>query len=97
MSPHKSTTTLEVFHHNRNPLDRVRSIDPLRIITAETYFVRLAPDGKLYAAVAECSVLDQFSRKAGRSIARRKWFQGKRWEVTSPKFEDVIKTTHLPF
>lgn len=65
IKPHKSTTTPEFFFHIDNEA---------------TVFVRKEQD-KWFGSIAIRSDRDQFSRKAGRCVARRKYFQGKRSPV----------------
>lgn len=48
-----------------------------RTISNITAFVRTA-DGVEYVSFAECDSRDQFDRRAGRTVARRKWFAGKK-------------------
>lgn len=81
--PHKSTTTPERFFHKRNVFEEIQG----RMVAHLTVFMRQDKDGKWYASRAECDVRDQFCRHAGRVIARRKWFQGKKREVPEPTYE----------
>jgi hypothetical protein len=61
-----------------------------RKISHVTAFVR-TKDGVEYVSFAECDARDQFSRRVGRNVARRKWFAGKRtvlmtgYEFLSPE------------
>ena len=48
-----------------------------RTVTNVTAFVRNI-DGTEYVSFAECDSRDQFCRRTGRVIARRKWFNEKR-------------------
>lgn len=66
-TPHKSTTHEELFFHVEND---------------GTVFFRKENDGKWYGSIAMRSKRDQFCRKVGRCVARRKYFQGKRFEYT---------------
>lgn len=60
--PHKSTTHEELFFHVEN---------------RGTVFFRKEDDGEWRASYALRDKRDQFCRKTGRTIARRKYFQGK--------------------
>lgn len=60
--PHKSTTVPEYFFHINNQA---------------TVFYRKNKDGQWAASVALRDSRDQFNRKTGRCVARRKWFNGK--------------------
>lgn len=47
-----------------------------RIIRNVTCFTRKdKTDGKYYASFAECDDRDQFCKRTGRTVARRKWFR----------------------
>jgi hypothetical protein len=84
--PHKSTTTPEAFHHSRASFDA----DHGRKVQARTAFVRQDRDGQWYVSYAECDERDQFCKKAGRQVARRKWFDGKRVQTTGPSYEEAF-------
>lgn len=49
-----------------------------RDISHVTAFIR-NDNGVDYVSFAECDARDQFTRKRGRTIARRKWFSGKKY------------------
>lgn len=75
-TPHKSTTHEELFFHVEN---------------RGTVFFRKEGD-KWYRSCALRDVRDQFCRKTGRNVARRKYFQGKRKERVSnerPSYDDA--------
>jgi hypothetical protein len=55
--------------------------DGQRTISRITAFTRKDKDGKVYASYAECDERDQFCKRVGRTVARRKWFAGKRIEL----------------
>lgn len=68
--PHKSTTHEERFYHLRDAEGRPYS----------TVFVR-KEDGVWYGNVAICNPRDQFSRRRGRTLSRRRYFlEGSRFE-----------------
>ncbi len=47
-----------------------------RAVGNVTCFVRFdKKDGKYYASFAECDMRDQFNKRTGRTVARRKWFR----------------------
>jgi hypothetical protein len=48
-----------------------------RMVDNVTAFIRTI-DGVDYVSFAETDIRDQFCRKTGRVVARRKWFNGKR-------------------
>lgn len=89
-TPHRSTTTFERYYHMRD-LD-VTYDNRDRVVTDATFFVRQDKDGKYYLSVAECDSRDQFCRKRGRTIARRKWFQGRRIPIAEEgiNFETIL-------
>lgn len=104
-APHKSTTTLEQYFHYRVERDKeaeeagseAEYTPRQRFIVAATAFARIDKDNNWYVAIAECDHRDQFDRRVGRNIARRKWFNGKRELVgieagqTRPTYEQVFK------
>ena len=63
----------ERFFHFKNvdlELDNGRSVGNV------TCFVRKdKKDGQYYASFAECDMRDQFNKRTGRTVARRKWFR----------------------
>lgn len=89
--PHRSTTVEEHFFHKRGVLFVQRSDRIYKPVQALTCFVRPI-DGVYYASYAECDVRDQFNRSRGRTVARRKWFAGKREVVASPTYEAAFST-----
>ena len=76
---HKSTTHQEMYIHVREPIFRW---------SGGTIFARLEQDGWYYSA-ALCLASDQFSRRIGRTIAHRKYFQTKpeRFALNIASFE----------
>lgn len=69
-TPHKSTTHDERFYHV--------TIEGVEDGTKRgTVFFRKESDGQINASVAVCHAKDQFNRRMGRNVARRKYFQGK--------------------
>lgn len=81
------TSKPERYHHFR---DADVEHDNGRVAAHVTAFVREGDDGQMYASFAECDSRDQFNRKRGRTIARRKWFQKNYTPVNSTKFEEVF-------
>lgn len=68
ITPRRSTTHKEQYAHIRLPaFDRW---------AAGTVFVRLEDEG-WFASVALCIKADQFSRRVGRTVARRKYMNSK--------------------
>lgn len=91
-NPHRSTEVEEHFFHRRGlMLVSDKKQYEGRRVEAVTAFVRPV-DGVYYASYAECDSRDQFNRRRGRTVARRKWFAGKREEVASPTFEAAFRT-----
>lgn len=68
----------ERFFHLRNVNVHY---DDGRCVRDVTAFTRRAEDGTTYVSFAECDERDQFNRKRGRTVARRKWFSGKRYAM----------------
>lgn len=60
--------------------DTVMEYENGRRVKAVTAFIR-TKDGQELVSFAECDERDQFCRKAGRVVARRKWFNEKRTEL----------------
>ena len=85
---HKSTETQERFYHFKPALDPLLSLDGERLFEdpAGTVFMRKHGD-YWYASVALCDPRDQFCRRTGRLVARRKFFQ-------KPKL--VMQVTYQP-
>lgn len=77
--PHKSTTHDERYFHLR---------DYDGIDSNATIFFR-ENDGKWEASVAYCHPNDNFSRKLGRTTARRKFFAGKKYLVDAPTVKEA--------
>lgn len=63
--PHKSTTHKELYAHIRDPVNKWSGC---------TVFARLEDDG-WYCSAALCLTVDQFCKRTGRTIARRKYMQ----------------------
>jgi hypothetical protein len=78
--PHRSPDreANERFVHLRN----VDNLTPgrKRVVRNVTAFVRTI-NGVDYVSFAECDSRDQFCRKTGRVVARRKWFNEKRYPL----------------
>lgn len=74
--PHRSPDkdADEQFYHLR---DVNQTYTNGRTVAHATAFVRKGADGLYAVAIAECDERDQFDRRRGRTVARRKWFQGK--------------------
>lgn len=83
MNPHKSTTHDERFYH-------VKVVQIGYDVSGDkraTVFFRKESDGTINASVALCHEKDQFSRRLGRAVSRRKYFQGKRHKVEEMSYE----------
>jgi hypothetical protein len=78
----------ERFVHLRNKFIETGSGRHVRNVTA---FVRTI-DGVEYVSFAECDERDQFCRRTGRVIARRKWFQGKRTRLATIEMVEAHTT-----
>lgn len=65
---HTSTTHKETYCHIRESNEHWNGA---------TIFARLEPDG-WYASIAICSKQDQFCRRTGRTVARRRYFEIKK-------------------
>ena len=65
--PHKSTTHEERFLHIKTP-DSPK-------FEAVTVFMRKEDDGNWYSTPALCVKGDEFNRRIGRNISRRRYFQ----------------------
>jgi hypothetical protein len=73
---HRSTTHEEIYHHF--PIN-----DPFNKYRGATFFARNATPPNPFqttaqnwgATVAVCSIKDEFIRKRGRTVARRRYFQ----------------------
>lgn len=94
--PHRSTTTPEFFFHLRGvKIPRSRG----RFVSDVTAFARPGHlPGTMVVTFAECDSRDQFNRRAGRTVARRKWFNDSGIRAfmleegqTKPTFEQVFK------
>jgi hypothetical protein len=77
-APFKSTTHEERYYHIGND---------------GTVFFRRESDGKWYASIALCDARDQFVRRVGRCVARRKYFAQphKRFAVNEVSYEVADK------
>lgn len=81
--PHKSTTHEERYFHLR---------DYNGFGANATVFMRQEIGGQWYGSAAFCHVNDNFCRKVGRSVARRKYFgYGNRYPVEGPTSEEAMK------
>lgn len=86
--PHRSCTHLEIFRHEAGPFELNRDTGedsdfldlPRNTVhcSHQTTFYRREDDGVWYKSFAFCSIRDHFSKKVGRQVARRKYFQGKK-------------------
>lgn len=75
--PHKSTTHDEEFIH---------------VGQRGTVFFRKEDDGQWYCSGALCHNKDQFNRKTGRTVARRRYFNGMYSKVEGePSYEYAAK------
>lgn len=83
----RRTTKPERYHHLR---DIELQYQNGREVAHVTAFIREDNEGKLCASFAECDARDQFDRKRGRVVARRKWFNNDRVPVASANFSDVF-------
>jgi hypothetical protein len=81
----------ERFFHFRNVNMAYENGRTVRDVTA---FIRRLPDGTYAAAYAECDERDAFCRTRGRTVARRKWFAGKRTATFAerPSYEELLRT-----
>lgn len=62
-----------------------------RVVNRVTAFSRVK-DGVTYVAFAECDSRDQFCRRTGRNVARRKWFAGKRYPTSAkPSYDELVR------
>lgn len=88
-TPHKSTTHDERFYHVNATLGsgQMHLLAPKRA----TVFFRKENDGTVHASLALCHDNDQFNRRVGRSVSRRKYFQGKRRKVEEMSYEVAEK------
>lgn len=79
---HKSTTHEEKFFHFQTP--------DSPYFRAITVFARKESDGAWYSTPGMCSWDDEFTRKLGRTVSRRRYFQRpeKRVKLTGPD-EDI--------
>lgn len=90
MPQHISTTTPERYFHIRHFGVSGKPTDP-RGIQAVTFFARQDKEGNWLISHAECDYRDQFCRKTGRTVARRKWFAGKRIACeVEPTFDAAV-------
>lgn len=83
----------ERFVHLRKLNIEIQSTVP-RLVNNVTAFIRTDKDGQTYVSFAECDARDQFCRRTGRTIARRKWFQKNRvlLEEAETLYEAVRKS-----
>ena len=81
-----STSNDERFFHIRNAKPRRHSSDN------GTVFFRKEDDGRWYAAVARCSISDQFCRKSGRQHSRQRYFRDpeNRCSVEHPGYDVAL-------
>jgi hypothetical protein len=95
--PHRSTKVKETYHHLRDVSVLVFGDKPgaTRVVTSATAFIRPDKNGQLYASFAECDSRDQFNRKVGRNVARRKWFAGSKVAVNGDDYPTVFASWRL--
>lgn len=90
MTKHLSTTHQERFYH--------LNADGALGYQRHTVFFRLEGDG-WHVSASHCMNGDNFSRAKGRTIARRRYFAGKRVSITEdPSFEiarDLIQRSAI--
>lgn len=91
---HKSTTHEEMFFHIREPYIDKKG----KRYKAATVFARMEPDVGCWLLVpARCSETDNFCRRTGRNVARKRYFQFAEdcydfvWLKTKPTYEDAKK------
>lgn len=99
--PHKSTTTPELYFHKtwKNEVLNIPTgnSEGERSIQAVTAFARKVGED-WYVSYAECDWRDQFCKATGRTVARRKWFAGKKDKLEidivsdRPTYEGVFET-----
>jgi len=82
--PHKSTTHEEKFFHLRD----YNGYDD-----HATVFMRKEGES-WYGSAALCHEKDNFCRKVGRSVARRKYFLGKKFDVSEPTLDGAYEVVH---
>lgn len=82
--PHKSTTHEEKYFHIRDRDDGGSD---------GTVFFRKEGE-QWYGSAALCHEKDNFCRRTGRSIARRKYFQGKKFEVEVPDTDTAYEVMY---
>lgn len=80
--PHKSLTHHEMYFHFLPQVDP----DTNSRCTGFTVFFRKEDNGHWHGAVARCNPLDQFSRRKGRQIAHRRYFQERNSGKQLPTF-----------
>jgi hypothetical protein len=95
--PHKSTTHEERFFHilpGVDPLLDAFFTSPNCRFSGATAFVRREDDGNWYFTAALCSKLDQYCRRIGRQVARRRYFQEARHQINmgrDVRHADILK------
>lgn len=88
---YRSTTADERYYHFRfenQPQTGVAK--KIRSLSAVTAFARQDKEGNWFVSYAECDSRDQFCRRTGRNVARRKWFAGKRSSISEPSFDNCL-------
>jgi len=103
--PYKSTKegVEEHYFHIRVPVEVDGEVVSHKSV-GTVFMRREHPDAPMFASVARVSKGDNFSRSQGRSIARRKWFDGIEAEdieseariaaVLTPTFEEAERIFH---
>ena len=87
---HRSTKADERYYHHKYQVQPVTGVKDKRSLSAVTAFARQDKDGIWYVAHAECDSRDQFCRRVGRNVARRKWFNGKRVPLEEINYESAL-------
>jgi hypothetical protein len=99
MTRHRSTTHIEIYRHSQDSIEILETWLPARHhdsdINGATAFYRMEDDGKWYVSIALCCMKDQFCRKTGRQVARRKYFQGKKFPCSPPIQNSMAVLTRL--
>lgn len=86
--PHKSTTHEERFFHFHFDTSEAPAL------RAITIFARKENDGVWYVTPAFCVREDEFDRKRGRTVSRRRYFNDKEFRV--PLTEDLVNRDGNP-
>jgi hypothetical protein len=85
----KSTTTPEMYFQIREPHTSKKG----KAFKAATAFARQDHEGAWNATLVRCSIEDNYCRKAGRTIAKRRFFNGTGTVVkfdAAPTHEQIV-------